>query len=39
MKVYKTEELIEKGKSLHIFSGMRRDVPEQTHIHDFIEII
>jgi AraC-like DNA-binding protein/mannose-6-phosphate isomerase-like protein (cupin superfamily) len=39
MKVYKTEELIEKGKSLHIFSGTRQDKPEPVHIHDFIELI
>ena len=39
MKVYRTEELIEKGKSLHIFASKRCDRPEPTHIHDFIEII
>lgn len=39
MKVYRTEELIEKGESLHIFSGTRQDNPEPMHIHDFIELI
>lgn len=39
MRVYRTEELIEKGKSLHIFAGQQKGEPEPTHIHDFIEII
>ena len=38
MRVYKTEDYIEKGKSIHIFSS-KRNRPEPIHTHDFIEII
>lgn len=38
MKVYKTEEWIEHGKSMHIFSShMQGNMP--VHTHDFIEIV
>ena len=38
MKIYRTEEWIEQGKSLHVFSStMSGDMP--THTHDFIEIV
>lgn len=37
MRVYKTEELIEKGKSIHIFSSHTQSNP--IHTHDFIELI
>lgn len=39
MKHYKTEDLIEKGKSIYIFRQNTRPLPEQTHTHDFIEIV
>ena len=36
MRVYKTEALIEKGKSIHVFQG---NYPtSDTHTHDFIEM-
>ena len=38
MKVYKTEEWIERGKSMHIFSSHTGGVTP-IHTHDFIEII
>lgn len=38
MKIYKTEELIEEGKSLFIFSK-KNDHSQATHVHDFIEIV
>ena len=38
MKVYKTEEWIERGKSMHIFSS-HTDGVMPTHTHDFIEIV
>ena len=37
MRVYKTEALIEKGKSIHVFQGDRPT--SDMHTHDFIEII
>ena len=39
MKIYKTEDLIEQGKSLHIFSSEQCDRVEPSHTHDFIELI
>lgn len=38
MKIYKTEDLIEEGKSLYIFSK-QNDRSQATHVHDFIEIV
>jgi AraC-like DNA-binding protein/mannose-6-phosphate isomerase-like protein (cupin superfamily) len=38
MKVYRTEDLIEKGKSLHIFSTQSPG-DQNPHTHDFIEIV
>lgn len=38
MKIYKTEELIEQGKSLHIFLA-QSDRRNAVHTHDFIEIV
>ena len=38
MRIYKTEDYIEKGKSIHLFSS-KRSRPEPTHTHEFIEII
>ena len=38
MKIYKTAELIEQGKSLYIFSK-QNDHSQATHVHDFIEIV
>lgn len=38
MKVYKTEEWIERGKSMHIFSS-KTSGAMPTHTHDFIEIV
>lgn len=38
MRIYKTEDYIEKGKSIHLFSS-KRIRPEPTHTHEFIEII
>ena len=37
MKVYRTEECIEKGRSIHIFSSSTGTAP--THTHDFIEMV
>ncbi len=39
MKIYKTEDLIERGKSLHIFSTDSCKSPTPPHTHDFIELI
>ncbi len=39
MKIYKTEDMIEHGKSLHIFRGRSPVRIEPTHAHEFIEII
>ena len=38
MRIYKTEDYIEKGKSIHLFSS-KRSRPEPNHTHEFIEII
>lgn len=38
MYVYKTEDLIEQGKSLHIFFSSSRGVATP-HTHDFIELV
>ena len=38
MKIYKTEELIEQGQSLHIFLA-KSDRRTAVHTHDFIEIV
>ena len=38
MKIYRTQELIEQGKSIHIFSK-KSDHSQATHVHDFIEIV
>ena len=38
MRVYRTEDYIEKGKSIHVFSS-RLGRSEPPHTHDFIEII
>lgn len=38
MKVYRSERLIEKGSSLHIFTRTGND-PMPEHTHDFIEIV
>jgi AraC-like DNA-binding protein/mannose-6-phosphate isomerase-like protein (cupin superfamily) len=37
MRVFKTEDLIEKGKSIHIFSSKTKST--ELHTHDFIELI
>lgn len=37
MRVFKTEELIEKGKNIHIFSSQTQST--ELHTHDFIELI
>ena len=37
MRVFKTEDLIEKGKSIHIFSSKTQSA--ELHTHDFIELI
>ena len=39
MKIYKSEELIEQGKHVHIFQSKNRTRPEPPHTHDFIEIV
>ena len=39
MKIYKTEDLIERGKSLHIFFSTSRNVEMPPHTHDFIELV
>lgn len=39
MKTYKKKDLIEDGKSLHIFWETRTDRAEPTHTHDFIELV
>ena len=40
MRIFRTEELIERGKSVHVFfSEKRRGVAEPIHTHDFIEIV
>lgn len=38
MKVYRSERLIEKGSSVHIFTYTGND-PMPAHTHDFIEIV
>ena len=38
MKIYRSDRLIEKGSSLHIFS-YTADEPMAEHTHDFIEIV
>ncbi|MBQ8849687.1 MAG: helix-turn-helix domain-containing protein [Clostridia bacterium] len=37
MRIYKTEELIEKGRCIHVFQSA--GAHENTHTHDFIELI
>lgn len=37
MRIFKTEDLIEKGKSIHIFSSKTKST--ELHTHDFIELI
>ena len=37
MQIYKTENLIEKGKSVHVFKSKSNKI--DSHIHDFIEIV
>ena len=39
MKTYKKKDLIEDGKSLHIFWETRTDCSEPAHTHDFIELV
>ena len=39
MKTYKKKDLIEDGKSLHIFWEKRTDLAEPAHTHDFIELV
>ena len=39
MRIYKTEDLIERGKSLHIFSSKSREGAMPPHTHDFIELV
>ena len=39
MRVFKTEDLIERGKSLHIFSSTKKVISIEAHTHDFIELI
>lgn len=38
MKIYRSDRLIEKGSSLHIFTRTASD-PMPVHTHDFIEIV
>ena len=38
MRIYRTSELMEQGRRIHVFSS-RRTRAEATHTHDFIEIV
>lgn len=38
MKIYKTEQFFEKGKSIHVFKTRNR-TGEAPHVHEFIEIV
>ena len=37
--VYKTSDLIEQGKKIHVFRSECRQRPEELHEHEFIEIV
>ena len=39
MRVYKSSDFIENGKTIRVFRGVREERNEPPHVHEFIEII